>query len=592
MDDFQEYVYEPLPHPDSTRLLNIRLENDQLECRIKSVRLSDKPQYEALSYAWGKNKQSAKLMCDGRVLKVTPTLEEAMRMLYKYSTTSGREWFWIDQISINQVDGHERTHQVQLMREIYQHSIRTIICIPFTEDDVASASKAEAMIEELAKGREGNIKPLGNEAWVSLDRLLEAEWFTRCWILQEFALSRDTPLMLVGTRKIVWDIFENAVMKSMDRFRARDGQNLKAISVIAISSSRIDKEGPSRALWDLQSLLMLTTTKRATDPRDRIFALLGIAWETADSVHWPQELVPDYTRPPSTTFVEVARYCILQQQSLLLLELVHDNAPSHADFPSWVPRWDWNLAHCFNSYHEHHVSDNHKSLTSTWNNASRNHRLVIDNATVSSTLRLRGYRISAIHHRFDVVGGSYSGVVFKYEHQTILQSLNTCIQLLAGSSTTEVLRAFFMVSTSGRTFESTDAAHEPLIHFEKYLWEISRREEIQLDHRIKLHLALKMAWARTNRTLRRGVPGRYLNCFRLLVLPMFTTESGLLGKGLATFLPGDAIVVLFGGDIPYVLRRLDNEQWRFIGPCYVHGIMKGEALEGKTEEDFEWFELV
>lgn len=550
MDDFQVHVYEPLSHPDSTRLLNICLENDQLECRIKSVRLSDKPKYEALSYAWGKPDQSANLMCDGRVLKVTPTLEEAMRMLHKYSTTSGMEWFWIDQICINQVDGHERTHQVQLMRDIYQHSIRTIIWIPFTEDDVASVSKAEAMIEELTKGKEGDIHSLGDEALVSMDRLLDAEWFTRCWILQEVALSRDTPSMLVGTRKIDWSLFECAAKYMYEIIHNILSEDVwykvwykkiwRVLAISHVSGSRTDNKAPRQSLWDLQSLLLLTTEKEATDPRDKIFALLGLAKETADSVDWPQELVPDYTRPPPTTFLEVTRYCILQRQSLHLLDLVDDNAPSHANFPSWVPRWDYNVVFAFNVYHEHRVSDNHKSFASAWNNASGNHCLAIDNATVSSTLRLRGFRVSAIHHRFDVVGGPYSDFDFEYEHQTVLQTLSTCRQLLAGISTTEVLRAFFMVSTLGQTVESTDAAHEPLIHFEKYLWEISRRKRIRLDHRIKLHLALKMAWARISRTFRRGVPSRYVNCLFPLsyYFRMFTTELGLLGMCRATLLPG------------------------------------------------------
>jgi hypothetical protein len=46
---------------------------------------------------------------------------------------------------------------------------------------------------------------------------------------------------------------------------------------------------------------------------------------------------------------------------------------------------------------------------------------------------------------------------------------------------------------------------------------------------------------------------------------------------------GDEIVVLYGGKIPFCVRRAENggdgEAWRFIGDCYVHGIMHGQAME-------------
>jgi hypothetical protein len=71
---------------------------------------------------------------------------------------------------------------------------------------------------------------------------------------------------------------------------------------------------------------------------------------------------------------------------------------------------------------------------------------------------------------------------------------------------------------------------------------------------------------------------------------------------------GDVVVVLFGGKVPFVLRRVyearDGEQWRLVGECYVDGVMFGEVLdrrngdgdeEGEMEmKDWgsEWFEMI
>lgn len=55
--------------------------------------------------------------------------------------------------------------------------------------------------------------------------------------------------------------------------------------------------------------------------------------------------------------------------------------------------------------------------------------------------------------------------------------------------------------------------------------------------------------------------------------------------------PGDAVVMLYGGMAPFVLRRRgprSEDGWLLIGECYVHGMMNGEALtmKGAVEETF------
>ena len=42
---------------------------------------------------------------------------------------------------------------------------------------------------------------------------------------------------------------------------------------------------------------------------------------------------------------------------------------------------------------------------------------------------------------------------------------------------------------------------------------------------------------------------------------------------------GDVICVFYGGHVPYVIRPCDNGRYTFVGHCYVHGLMDGEAME-------------
>jgi hypothetical protein len=86
--------------------------------------------YQALSYCWGSSTQDVIIRCNGLKLKISANLEKGLRKLHEYGRTSGREWFWVDQVCINQHDNAERAQQVRIMRAIYQRSMNTIIWLP------------------------------------------------------------------------------------------------------------------------------------------------------------------------------------------------------------------------------------------------------------------------------------------------------------------------------------------------------------------------------------------------------------------------------------------------------------------------------
>jgi hypothetical protein len=68
----------------------------------------------------------------------------------------------------------------------------------------------------------------------------------------------------------------------------------------------------------------------------------------------------------------------------------------------------------------------------------------------------------------------------------------------------------------------------------------------------------------------------------------FISEKGYIGLAPATAAPGDKIAILFGGNVPYILRRNEHESsetseltWTFLGDSYVHGIMDGEVIDSR-----------
>ncbi len=42
---------------------------------------------------------------------------------------------------------------------------------------------------------------------------------------------------------------------------------------------------------------------------------------------------------------------------------------------------------------------------------------------------------------------------------------------------------------------------------------------------------------------------------------------------------GDLVCLLFGGQVPFVIRKLHEEQYSLVGECYLQGIMDGETMK-------------
>ena len=73
---------------------------------------------------------------------------------------------------------------------------------------------------------------------------------------------------------------------------------------------------------------------------------------------------------------------------------------------------------------------------------------------------------------------------------------------------------------------------------------------------------------------------------------LLTTKGGYLVLGPESAQSGDTIAVLFGCQVPVIVRQ-HADHYEFIGTCYVHGIMQGEALvELDTGEcEAQWFDI-
>jgi hypothetical protein len=62
------------------------------------------------------------------------------------------------------------------------------------------------------------------------------------------------------------------------------------------------------------------------------------------------------------------------------------------------------------------------------------------------------------------------------------------------------------------------------------------------------------------------------------------TKTGYLGLAPENVQPGDRVVILMGGQLPFVLRPVDRHHL-LVGEAYVQGIMDGEAMERQRHDE-------
>lgn len=147
--------------------------------------------YCGLSYCWGSVQRDAAILVDGFKFPVTSNLLNALQNLRKPRTTF---IIWIDQICINQEDHRERSHQVSIMKHIFNRAMKIYVWLGEADN------RSDKLFEYAKKLKRGDDSPKSvlnrlmgqRELRHAIQDLLERPWFKRVWVIPEVALSRYT----------------------------------------------------------------------------------------------------------------------------------------------------------------------------------------------------------------------------------------------------------------------------------------------------------------------------------------------------------------------------------------------------------------
>jgi hypothetical protein len=323
-----QYQFKALPE-SSIRLIEFLPDSQpqRIKCRLQVHQIENCPPYTALSYMWGPEHPHETITIDGSTLQIRENLACFLDMMTKKRLE--KKWnrkktphplFWIDQICIDQSNIQERNRQVKLMRDIYSTAqLVTIWLGPASPaSDAAMKSLAGYRVSIMAKFLRARFPGLMSslrytvarvyQICVPSSKILEAvrtlrdlPYWSRVWILQEIICARDCVLSC-GNMSIPWNNLSN-----YDALRGpspSSGHEMFLPNIIFRSQSY---SNGTRG-WDLQWLLIDFYDSGCTDPRDRIFAVLGLLRkDTIDGDTLPI-MEPDYSKTNFEVYEDVIQY--------------------------------------------------------------------------------------------------------------------------------------------------------------------------------------------------------------------------------------------------------------------------------------------
>ncbi|KAL1799894.1 hypothetical protein ACET3X_000236 [Alternaria dauci] len=175
--------------------------------------------------------------------------------------------------------------------------------------------------------------------WQALDELLARPWWGRTWIVQEIWCASDAVLQC-GHTTLKWKNFQKAMdysegwddmgdhVKGTERQAQWETLRRRYTLAIHLAKARVNGSTLSSLLWNIWD-------RASTDPRDKVFAVLGLVGETKDG---DSCMVPDYRKSVDQVYREIAREIMTKEGRMDIL-LAASGINGDEELPSWVPDW-------------------------------------------------------------------------------------------------------------------------------------------------------------------------------------------------------------------------------------------------------------
>ncbi|KAI1419253.1 heterokaryon incompatibility protein-domain-containing protein [Xylaria sp. FL1777] len=546
-----------------------------VRCKTRIVPLSSESTFETLSYVWGDQNDCTQINVDGNVVNVTSTLALALKQI---RLSESIRTVWADQLCINQNDDLEKASQVPLMGQIYSRTAQCLIWFGQIRPDI-SLSDAKSALDFIRLASEGKHADAA-QLRITLDldsenplpgpiraldsiRMPNNPWWTRTWTLQESILPSKA-CVVWGELSIQWETLNSAALNwatvpcSDVLFPYLDTIDGLFTQVNGI---RISK----------QSHLPLDTAFRwafrnTAQPPDKVYGLIGLFQPGT----LPRSQACDYQLSPAKVYAMFTVDLIEYYGNLhtLALRYMHTHPETTEGLPNWALNMDggirseiiidggarpWYVMNTYNCY-------NACGITTIDRN-----RVQYDQ--VANTLSLAGFKVDDIAVAVSKPSEDVPGTS-NITCAGVAQMVQEWYQIAE-----DFYRSHTWHAPQGGPRTWSEAFWTALVGNLRVNGEFSPQGQATTKD-------IEMA----KQFVRTGV--REYICQSLFAnierKKLIITTTGMLGFGPHRSEIGDQVWILHGGKMPFVLKpargeRLLPNDFYYVGPSYVEGIMQGEA---------------
>ncbi|EFQ28953.1 heterokaryon incompatibility protein [Colletotrichum graminicola M1.001] len=442
------YDYSELPTDSSIRILQIAPDGSDIQSfslRLNTFPLEGAPPFWALSYTWGPldfDECSAQLTgsetrlhdveCDGQVVRVGETLYDYLDQVKKEMSSSfgARKHqtgppaaspsyrlplpakavnLWVDAMCIDQNSSQEKSHQVQMMGQIYEAARNVIVWLGKAQpnEDVcwvlrdfipkirraARSSQTTALLQETGPELDHPqaIKALGKklcDRWRNsytdyFAFFLKKRWLTRGWVVQEAALPKPKNIVLqCGNEQFSWsrinqlsalilmfrwdEELNDRLSERLPDWKKRPGTIDRLWNPIQNSLPAFSGDKVIHRMADWQNHRWGTATDseirhaevlhtfhrlriyQFENPLDHIYGALGLIQRILGR-RYELGVVPSYNIPVEHAYTQVVTWLLRHLPNLDILGLAGIAEGRRENLPSWVPDFSFHGAIHFTS---------------------------------------------------------------------------------------------------------------------------------------------------------------------------------------------------------------------------------------------------
>lgn len=586
-DGLSVYKYPKLQCARNIRLLGYSaiLNSNEVRFHLSETSIEAiRGRFVAISYCWGGEIPTENLPISSRAyLKVTRTVYSILRHIS--GVASGLP-IWLDAICINQDDCEEKGVQVSMMRDIYAAARCVLVWLgngdlTHDEESVLWSYLTSPYIHNNATL--DNISRFGGVGDHLFGRVLQSPWFERAWIVQELCLARKV-LFLSGALGMSLPFLKDYLEVRRKNYNSLpDSYSIpsdwgrtslpafKQFPKLCAHRELIQKnDGKPRVT--LTDILLEFQSFKATDPRDKVFAFLGLA-----AYHG---LKPDYTDAIGNVFTKAMVACSPSLYDYRILGYAGlanpriDGPTLFGSVPTWVPDFSCTFFAPPFTLHNDFKATSPRDIREAASESRKKQQLLHRGPPGSLSLLLETAFIDTIEEMSKP--GLCSVESTFLDEQAVAKRqydmINEGIEMLRRQNRHPVLKKASVICFETVIAEGFNNSNNLSDEMKAAAFEAFQESKGALRFSSQEDSNITRFYAHMHRS---GI-GRSRR--------LFTTQEGRLGMANGSIRKGDRVCLISGAPVPFVLRGPIANHGRhaiyhLVCDAYVYGVMYGEASD-------------